>query len=201
MLTSWAKAGAFNDYFASFFSSSELVTNRVPENLFPRFALSDYLNAINSIYPKSSPGPDQIPMFFCITSKDRLGVIITNLFNKFLENSYVRDIWKQDLVFPLYKQSGKVSELQSYRPISLTCSLSKLFEKMLIPKLAGFISEKKLIPLNQFGFKKASSTIFNLISSYNFISNLLDRGLSADVVYLDFSKAFDMVPHKNCLRN
>ena len=39
----------------------------------------------------------------------------------------------------------------------------------------------------------------NLISFYDRVTSLVDEGKAADIVYLDFSKAFDTVSHRSLL--
>jgi len=41
------------------------------------------------------------------------------------------------------------------------------------------------------------SCLTNLISFYDQVTRLLEEGKAMDVIYLDFSKAFDIVPHRN----
>jgi len=45
------------------------------------------------------------------------------------------------------------------------------------------------------GFMKSRSCLTNLISFYDQVTHLVDEGKSVDVVFLDFSKAFDTVAH------
>ena len=54
---------------------------------------------------------------------------------------------------------------------------------------------------SQHGFTNGRSCLTNLISVYDKVTRLADEGKAVDGVYLDFSKAFDMVPHHILLSN
>ena len=71
-------------------------------------------------------------MFFWASIKEMLAPQISKLFNRFFAYSFVPDQWKKTLVFSLFKNAGKLQQISSYRPISLCCSLSKIFEKLLL---------------------------------------------------------------------
>ena len=57
------------------------------------------------------------------------------------------------------------------------------------------MEEKKIIRSSQHGFIKGKSCLTNLTAFYNGITGWVDEGGAVDVVYLDFSKAFDTVSH------
>jgi len=57
----------------------------------------------------------------------------------------------------------------------------------------------QLIERSQHGFTKNRSCLTNLLEYLEFVSSYIDRGIPVDVVYLDFQKAFDKVPHRRLL--
>ena len=78
-------------------------------------------------------------------------------------------------------------------PISLLSILSKIFERAICNIIYPEIED--LISNNQYGFVQRRSTESQLNVFYDKISRILDSGGQTDVIYLDFTKAFDSVPH------
>jgi len=61
--------------------------------------------------------------------------------------------------------------------------------------LTGHVKDNQGIRPRQHGFLKGRCHLTNLISFYDQVTHLVDEGKFVDVIYLDFSKAFDTVPH------
>ena len=65
--------------------------------------------------------------------------------------------------------------------------------------MMDFLIKQKLINPSQHGFLKARSCLTNLLCFFEEITKWVDEGSPVDVIYLDFQKAFDKVPHQRLL--
>ena len=86
-----------------------------------------------------------------------------------------------------------------YRPVSLLCILSKVFEKVMYSRLLNFLNHYKVLISNQFGFRKLHSSYMALMVMINELTNALENGDYVIGIFLDFSKAFDTVNHETLL--
>ena len=157
---------------------------------------SDVFKALIQLDPSKAQGCDNISPYvlkYCATS---LTSPITKLFTTCLTQSCLPQEWKMHKISPIPKK-GDLSNVSNYRPISLLCCLSKVMESIVYEKIFPFIYPQ----LNkcQFGFLCNRSCLSQLLSSFSLIYNALEQEKVCDVVYLDFKKAFDSVPHNELL--
>ena len=99
----------------------------------------------------------------------------------------------------LFKK-GSRNKSVNYRPVSLTSVICKLLETIIRDHMTDFLIKHKLINPSQHGFLKAKSCLTNLLCFLEEITKWVDGGSPVDVIYLDFQKAFDKVPHQRLLR-
>lgn len=142
-----------------------------------------------------SPGPDNISAVLlhrCSASLLRpLSLIMQQSFN----TSSLPSMWKTAVVRPIYKKGDKLDPA-NYRPISLISIVAKIMESIIVDDLRGFIEDCSLIPEAQHGFYPGRSVTSNLLSCLSDWSRSVDCGEPIDVIYLDFSRAFDRVSRR-----
>ena len=94
----------------------------------------------------------------------------------------------------IYKK-GQKEDPENYRPVILTSVPGKITEQFILSALTGHVKDNQKIRPSKHLFMKGRSCLTNLISLYDQMIRLVDEGKAVDVTYLDFSKAFDTVPH------
>ena len=121
-----------------------------------------------------------------------------NAFNMSLKEGIVPFEWKEANSIPLFKK-GSRNKSVNYRPVSLTSVICKLLETIIRDHMMDFLIKHKLINPSQHGFLKAKSCLTNLLCFLEEITKWVDDGSPVDVIYLDFQKAFDKVPHQRLI--
>ncbi|GAB0178708.1 mitochondrial enolase superfamily member 1 [Grus japonensis] len=101
--------------------------------------------------------------------------------------------WRFATVMPIYKK-GQKEDPGNYRPVSLTLVLGKAMEQISLSAITWYVQDNEMIRPSQHWFIKGRSCLTNLIF-YDKVTCLVDEGKAVDVVYLDFSKAFDTISH------
>lgn len=84
-----------------------------------------------------------------------------------------------------------MSDPASYRPISLTPCLSKVYEAIINDKVLEHCIRNNVIPDSQFGFKHRHSTTHAIHKMLADVNALVDRSQLVDTALLDVEKAFD----------
>jgi len=129
---------------------------------------------------------------------DKLAKPLTMIFNASLQSSLVHESWRCANVTLIHKSRSK-SQVSNYRPVSLTSVVCKVLESIIKDKIEEYLYKFDLIVGSQHGFVKSKSCLTNLLEFLEYCSCNLDQGRAVDVIYLDFQKAFDKVPHKRLL--
>ena len=121
------------------------------------------------------------------------------MFNMSLQEGIEPFEWKEANIIPLFKKSSR-NKSENYRPVSLTSVICKLLESIIRDHMMEFLIKHKLINPSQHGFLKAKSCLTNFLCFLEELTKWVDDGSPVDVIYLDFQKAFDKVPHQRLIR-
>ena len=131
--------------------------------------------------------------------QDEMSGPLTNLFNLSLNKSILPSDWKLSIVTALFTKVSK-SLINNYRPVSLTSIVCKILESIIVDKLMNYLTSNNLISNKQYGFINGRSTSLQLLNLLDKWTKHLDNNREGvDIIYTDFEKAFDKVPHKRLL--
>lgn len=140
---------------------------------------------------QSAPGPDNIPFVFIQNLPQMAVNKLLELFNRIWTDQTFPKIWRHAIIIPIHKPNKPKTNPESYRPISLTCNLCKLFEKIVNKRLLWYLERNHLINNYQMGFRTHFSTSDNLILLQNDILDAFANKQELIAVFLDIRNAFD----------
>ena len=143
---------------------------------------------INSL-KNSCPCCDGIPASIVKRTIYLYVKILTLIINQAFYNGVFPKELKMAKVIPVYK-SGSTMELNNYRPISVSNTFSKVFERLMNDRLTKFLDKYNIPYQNQFGFRQGHSTHHALITLVDEITKSLDSGDIVIGVFLDLKKSF-----------
>ena len=202
-------AEELNVHFSSVFTREDTSSLPVPETKFngseeeklgqlvvtPEVVASK----INNMKENKSPGVDGLSPKILKETVEQISKPLAHVFNMSLQEGIVPVEWKEANIIPLFKK-GSRNKSVNYRPVSLTSVICKLLETIIRDHMMDFLVKHKLINTSQHGFLKARSCLTNLLCFFEEITKWVDDGSPVDVIYLDFQKAFDKVPHQRQIR-
>jgi hypothetical protein len=148
---------------------------------------------IHSLKPRTAPGNDGISPEMLRHLPTRAIQHLTLLLNSIIKLGYFPTIWKAVKVIPTHQPNKPPKDANSYRPISLFSSISKILERIIASRLTTFVNQNHLIPDTQFGFRKKHSTVPQLARIVDYISHGYNHRKHTGMALLDLEKAYDTV--------
>ena len=154
---------------------------------------------LRNLDPEKAVGDDNINPAILRNVADQFAVPLSIIFTtSMMRTGKIPKNWRTANVTPIYKKGSK-NVASNYRPISLTSQVCKVMEKLVKESIVAHLNKRNLIRESQHGFMEGKSCLTNLLSFLETATSYNDDGLPVDVLYLDFSKAFDKVPHQRLI--
>ena len=153
---------------------------------------------IDGMRENAAPGPDGFPPILLKMLCEEITTPLTILFQKSIDDGKIPDDWREANITAIHKKGSK-ADPGNYRGVSLTSVMGKLLERVVKNEMDAYIENNGLMKDSQHGFRRGRSPQTNLIEFLNVTTGWHDSGKCFDVVFLDFSKAFDVVCHKRLL--
>ncbi len=124
---------------------------------------------------------------------------ITKVFNKILISGTYPQNWGKGYIVNIHKK-GSHFDPRNYRGITITSSLSKLFNLILNTRLQNYLTKNKLIAPEQIGFEKGSSTSDHIFTLKTIIEKYTKRKTQKlYACFVDYRQAFDRIWHEGLL--
>ncbi len=146
-----------------------------------------------------SPGPDNIHPYVLHELHDVLAQPLCLIFRHSVQNGKLPEEWKDAYISAIFKK-GDRKEPSNYRPVSLTSVVCKVLESIIRDHLVAHMKRNKLFSNKQFGFIQGRATTLQLLNVLDRWTEIIDKKGSIDVIYMDFQKAFDKVPHHRLVK-
>ena len=197
------KAQVLADYFSVFTREPEGETPEEPIRCSKTIELciinpSTVASKLKKLKTYKSPGPDGLHPRVLHELANSISTPLSVIFNTSLTTSMLPTDWKTANISAIHKKGNK-NQAQNYRPVSLTSISGKILEQIIRDTVTEHMKDNDLLSDKQFGFIKGCSTVLQLIKVLDSWTETLENGGCIDVVYCDFMKAFDKVPHRRLI--
>ena len=196
------KGNIIADYFCK-----KLFVNGLSE-VYPDFPKEDNLNAYLNEHitnqevkiaiataNNSAPGPDNIKIILLQKAHKKLIEVIQNFFNYVWDTGSSPRPWHHATIIPISKPGKDKSIPSGYRPVSLTCTFCKIFERVLNNRLIWFLERNSILNPCQSGYRQDRSIADNIVKLKDDIVRAWARKHHLTAIFMDLEGAFDAVRH------
>ena len=154
---------------------------------------------IRNLPNKTSYGHDKISNIMLKALCTSIIFLLCHIFNQSLYEGKFPEMMKWTEVIPLYKGKG-IDLMVNCRPTSLLIMLSKILEKIMYKRLYSYLDRRNVLYASQYGFhsKRSCEQVIAELMGYTLHSK--NKNEHSASVFLDLSKAFDMLDHQILLR-
>ena len=127
-------------------------------------------------------------MIYVFRNREAANILIDFLF--------LLNLWTEAFIAPVFKKGARCMP-ENYRPVSLTCVSCKILEHIIVRHFRTHLERHGILTPFNHGFRSKFSC--ELLLTLQDLLTFRDRKIQVDMAILDFSKAFDTVPHDHLL--
>ena len=199
-------ADLLNEYFASVYTEEDLQNMPAISTFYQgneplqkiNLTLERVQEKIKKLNANKSPGPDEFYPREIKEIENELAPHFYDVYRASLDEKKAVLDWKLQNVAPLFKKGSK-DKPENHRPVSLTSVPGKILESIIAEDIMEHLESNNLISNSQHGFRRGRSCLTNLLEFFHDMFSMYDKSRAIDILYLDFQKAFDKVPHKRLM--
>ena len=162
------------------------------------FGLAELTNSITCLSSSTAAGPDHVSYPLLQNLPQNAKSFLLFIFNLSWSTHSFPSAWKSSTIYPVHKSGKPTDAPSSFRPISLTSCISKLFERLVLARLTFLLESRNLLTPLQAGFRPGRSTTDQIVYLTQSISDGFHGskpGARTVLATVDFSRAFDSVWH------
>ena len=162
------------------------------------FTVDEVQAAAKALRKSTASGPDAVAAACLANGSFTLHAALTDVFNFSWVHGVIPLEWKKADAFALFKK-GDHSDPSSYRIISVTSTVMRLFERVVYARLSSHLDSRRFFTDSQAGFRHGLSTVDCIYKLLRDVYSTTRSRKRLPVVFLDIIKAFDRVPHDSLL--
>ena len=198
------KAEILSHQFKSVFTNEDKISvDRLSVPNFPQIdslvvAQKGVEKLLSGLDVSKDAGPDTIPCRLLKGLFNELAPGLCAIFVQSLNTGELPSDWLKAYITPVFKKGARCAP-ENYRPVSLTCVPCKILEHIICKHIRLHLEKHGILtPLNH-GFRSKFSCETQLLVTLQDLLSAQDVNCQIDLAVLDFSKAFDTVPHERLL--
>ncbi len=152
------------------------------------FSMEELRKVKCSLKQGKRAGPDDIPPE--VLRNCELDEIMLEFCNMAPMANNMPTQWSLSNIIPLPK-SGNLTSPDNYCGISLTCTMAKAYNQLILNRIRAAIDPK--LRYNRNGFREKRSTVAQILALQRIIKEVKNKKLPAVLTFIDFKKAFDSI--------
>ena len=162
-------------------------------SLFPAMPDIDLsTSGVQKLLDNLKPHKASIPSMVLKELSNEIAPLLEIIFRRSFTTGQVPEDWKEANEAPIFKKGDK-HKPSNYRPVSLTCTSSKIMEHSIVSNMMKHLEIQNILFPLQHGFRRNHSCESQLLS---LVQDVASCTTQTDMLIMDFNKAFDKVPHK-----